>query len=335
MPFFDSSTNATSSEAPSDTVSAVDTAELHSHDSNASEISEPVTPLNVPRGSRPLTSLQLTRILQDSKKQYYSTKSLNDKLFVHYGGWTSMDLHEFTGLKCLYAECNAFDSIDGLTECNLLRSLYLNQNAIRKIENLETLIDLWSLNLADNFIEKIENLQFNSNLNTLNLSNNLIGNNGIEDFQKLSEYPWISCLELTNNKIADIEIIEVLKKMTNLTVLYLKGNPVCKEIPYYRKRMINELNNLKFLDDRPIFEDERRCAEAFMNGGVQSEKEERQKIQTEKENEYRKNQSDFEAMLAEAKLQHQSMQAAPIVGEMPWIEELEDVLSALESVTGG
>ena len=46
--------------------------------------------------------------------------------------------------------------------------------------------------------------------------------------------------------------------MKNLGVLYLQNNPVCKKIKNYRKTMIYEIPSLKFLDDRPIFEDERR-----------------------------------------------------------------------------
>lgn len=42
------------------------------------------------------------------------------------------------------------------------------------------------------------------------------------------------------------------------------------------------LKNLAFLDDRPIFEDERRCARAFFQGGIEAEREELKKIREEK-----------------------------------------------------
>lgn len=56
--------------------------------------------------------------------------------------------------------------------------------------------------------------------------------------------------------------------MNKLAVLYLQNNPICKKIPNYRKTLIASLPNLKYLDDRPIFEEDRRYAEAFAQGGL-------------------------------------------------------------------
>jgi dynein assembly factor 1 len=60
-----------------------------------------------------------------------------------------------------------------------------------------------------------------------------------------------------------------------LAVLYLHGNEVCKKIKNYRKTIIIALPKLKYLDDRPVFEDERRYCEAFARGGLEAEREER------------------------------------------------------------
>jgi dynein assembly factor 1 len=75
----------------------------------------------------------------------------------------------------------------------------------------------------------------------------------------------------------------VLEKMPNLAVLYLQGNEVCKKIKNYRKTLITKIPTLKYLDDRPVFEEDRRFAEAFSRGGLDEERKEREILKKEKE----------------------------------------------------
>ena len=55
----------------------------------------------------------------------------------------------------------------------------------------------------------------------------------------------------------------MLKQLPDLRCLYLKGNPVVTKIRHYRKVVIAAIPTLTYLDDRPIFDNERRCAEAW------------------------------------------------------------------------
>lgn len=45
--------------------------------------------------------------------------------------------------------------------------------------------------------------------------------------------------------------------MPLLAVLYLTNNPCVKFTKNYRKTYINNIKTLKYLDDRPVFPDER------------------------------------------------------------------------------
>ena len=65
-------------------------------------------------------------------------------------------------------------------------------------------------------------------------------------------------LDVQHNRIEDTTILDVLSAMPDLRVLYLMGNPVVKSIRYYRKTIIAICPKLRYLDDRPVFEEERR-----------------------------------------------------------------------------
>merc|ERR1712014_407076 len=108
------------------------------------------------------------------------------------------------------------------------------------------------------FIERIEGLSKLTNLNTLIIAKNKIGINGLADVEQLVGSPIVS-LDIQDNKISDADVLpEVLVHMPGLRVLYLKGNPCAKKIPNYRKSTTVYCKDLRYLDDRPVFEDDRR-----------------------------------------------------------------------------
>ena len=60
-----------------------------------------------------------------------------------------------------------------------------------------------------------------------------------------------------------LQVFDRLGGLPRLGCLYLKGNPVAATTKGYRKTLICIFPLLTYLDDRPIFDKERRCAEAW------------------------------------------------------------------------
>eukprot|EP00746_Dinoflagellata_sp_MGD_P161242 gnl/MRDRNA2_/MRDRNA2_88311_c0_seq1.p1 gnl/MRDRNA2_/MRDRNA2_88311_c0~~gnl/MRDRNA2_/MRDRNA2_88311_c0_seq1.p1 ORF type:complete len:573 (-),score=173.51 gnl/MRDRNA2_/MRDRNA2_88311_c0_seq1:266-1984(-) len=257
-----------------------------------------------------MTKAKIHEIIASDRRMYYRTEELNDKLYIHYKGWSKLqNLEGFTGLKVLYAECNAFSEISGLEKCTNIRSLFLQENCIKEIRGLETLHSLWNLNLSSNFIEKIEGLAHIKTLNTLTIAKNKIGFNGAEDLEHLVDSS-ISSLDIQDNRITDVDILpDVLMRMKELRVLYLKGNEVAKRIPNYRKTTTACLKDLKYLDDRPVFEEDRRAAEAFNRGGLEEERAERKKMREEKSEAHRRNMEAFQNMIERSRNEKREREA--------------------------
>jgi dynein assembly factor 1 len=181
-----------------------------------------------------------------------------------------------------------------------LRCLYLHQNCIEKMENLSHLEYLDNLNLSENFIKKIEEIKHLKRLTSLTLSNNSL--QSIDDIIELAECDSIVILDLSRNKLDDPEILtQVFNKMPNLKVLKLEGNPVIRKIPNYRKTCISTLKFLTYLDSMPVFEDERRLAEAWQRGGLEEEKREREMIKKQARKKEKSNFKAFEKLIKEAK----------------------------------
>jgi len=246
-----------------------------------------------------MTKKALKKICIDHKG--YGTPELNEKLYFHCRGFTKIEnLEEYTGVKVLWLQQNAISKIEGISNCSL-KSLFLQENLISEIEGLEALTELDSLHLGTNSIKRLQNLSHLKKLSGLNLSKCQLSD--AKNLSHLLDLPMLQVLDLSQNKFEEpVELVENVKQLQTVKVLYLKGNPAVKKITNYRKTMISSMPSLTFLDDRPVFAEERRIAEAWAAGGRTAEQDERQRLKDEKAEEERQRFEDFEKFREGARL---------------------------------
>lgn len=235
-----------------------------------------------------MTSEVLTKACRDNGG--YRQPRLNDQLFLQCRGFCEIaNLDEYTELKALWLDQNAIQEIEGLEKLTKLASLFLQANTIRSISGLATCSNLRTLNLSSNYITKVSGLGGCPLLETLQLSHNRIER--LEDMAELWTLEHLSSVDVSHNRLDekpeeaaddDMYIAKFFAKIPGLTVLYLHGQDLPRRTKHYRKNMIIGLPKLTYLDERPVFPQERRTAEAWGSGGAEAEKAELGRIRQEK-----------------------------------------------------
>lgn len=136
-----------------------------------------------------------------------------------------------------------------------------------------------------------------SSLRSLYLAGNHLET--FEDLCGLLCYKGVTVLDLSGNQIKDGEmLLLILERMEGLTSLKLSGNPMVRSLRRYRKTVLSRCKNLMHLDDRPVFEEERRMVNAWGFGGDAAEDQERKLIKSEKEAKEKKRLEDFRKLIA-------------------------------------
>jgi len=244
----------------------------------------------------------------------YMTENLNEKLYLQHRGVSKIEnLEKFSGLKVIWLEANAIHEIEGLDNQKALSCLYIHQNCIEQIKGIFHCTNLHTLNVSENFISHIpdELGQSCPNIQTFDISGNHLKT--IKSVRGLAYCTKLNVLDLSKNKLFEDlidnmtieetiqEFMGILSHMTDLRLLKLEGNEFIRKFPHYRKEIIAAIPTLTYLDSMPVFEDERRTVMAWKRGGLDEEREERQRINQEKRDKEKKNYEAFEKMIQKSR----------------------------------
>jgi len=204
------------------------------------------------------------------ERQMWTQPHLNTQLFLNYKGFLRIEaMEDYCNVRALHLDNNNISAIEGLDRMTELRSLQLGGNRISEISGLESNLDLRVLNLEGNAISSLRNIVHLVKLENLNLSSNRVVN--LEDITALQELPAMSNVDISHNMIETQEgVVEFWTELKSLKVLRYHGNPGIRHVSHYRKRLVNALPSLSYLDERPVFPVERKSFKAWEEGGLEA-----------------------------------------------------------------
>lgn len=204
------------------------------------------------------------------ERQMWTQPHLNTQLFLNYKGFLRIEaMEDYCNVRALHLDNNNISAIEGLDRMTELRSLHLGGNRISEISGLESNLDLRVLNLEGNAISSLQNLGHLVKLENLNLASNRVVN--LEDITALQDLPAMTNVDISHNLIETVEgVVEFWSELKILKVLRNHGNPGIRNVAHYRKRLVNALPSLSYLDERPVFPVERKSFKAWEEGGLEA-----------------------------------------------------------------
>ena len=220
----------------------------------------------------------------------YRQPLLNDQMFLHCKGFLEISdlIGRYKNVRALWLQQNALSKIENLELCPELGCVYLHQNCIKKISGLEKLVNLHTINLSQNYITSIEGLESLPHLETLMLSHNRLST--IQSISGVAACKTISCLDISHNGLSvdkeageePEDVIKLLEQLPVLACLYIQSNELPNQTRYFRRKMVGTIKTITYMDERPVFPEDRRTINAWMVGGFEAEDAERDLIREEK-----------------------------------------------------
>ncbi|KAG5470471.1 hypothetical protein LSCM1_01715 [Leishmania martiniquensis] len=252
----------------------------------------------------PYTSVKVLWLEQNALSRLSGLESQQDNLvslfvqnnFIRSLSSLTVPLH---GLRVLNVSHNYLTSLRGIAAgCPLLETLQASHNQLTSLEVCEELWQLaGSLTSVDLSFNRIENAcePSGSATEALSITSTTAtardsGRSAAGDDVPITEASGMSTVVPSGAQGAaaalpkpdTLAIVHFFQHLPRVSVIYLQGNGLSHRLRHYRRNMILHLPSLTYLDERPVFPEERRVAEAWGRGGDSAEAAERAAIREEK-----------------------------------------------------
>lgn len=198
------------------------------------------------------------------------------------------------GLRVLNISYNYLTSLRGLaTGCPSLETLQASHNQLTSLEVCEELWQLaGTLTSVDLSFNRIEQAREPAQQPATALAPAPAAGddvNGDDDIRIVDAaevggalVPVSAAAVAAPAKPEPLVLVQFFQHLPLVSVIYLQGNGLSHRLRHYRRNMILHLPALTYLDERPVFPEERRVTEAWGRGGDTAEAAERAAIRDEK-----------------------------------------------------
>ncbi|GMI19915.1 hypothetical protein TeGR_g10065 [Tetraparma gracilis] len=206
-----------------------------------------------------LTHLNLNDKKLASMEGIQACKALKN-LYLYNNKITSIaNLKGFKNLTHLYLENNSISTIENLPTSSL-QKLYINENDLDVIDNLQDCKCLAELHVASQRLPPATPLRFSSAVleniaHTLTVLN--IANNYIDTVVDVLSLPGLRKLNISKNRISNMDMALALMQLQDLQDLDMRGNPVTGMAKYMENLVANSPQFLEKLDGKEVVQNHR------------------------------------------------------------------------------
>ena len=168
-------------------------------------------------------------------------------------------------LSCRYVHSNQLESLQGLENVPSLQVLNVSYNKLTSLAGLSACPQLQTLISSNNklsSLSSVSELACCPELSTLDVQSNSLDDPEVPKLA-LQDTVWAICMSDAVTGAFHLQVLDLVEALPAVCGLYIKDNPFLEKVRHCRKTLVGSMPKLTYMDDRPVFDMERVCAEAW------------------------------------------------------------------------